>query len=536
MIQIANIKMPLKHREEDLVRAVQKEGVPCRKEDLSIRKLSLDARRKEDLHYVYTVDAVLPGEGKILKKCRSKKVSEGTPRFYQVPEPGSLPLRHRPVVIGAGPAGLFAALLLAENGYRPILIERGAPVEERTKDVEGFWRGDALKPESNVQFGEGGAGTFSDGKLNTQVKDAGGRIFHVLSTFVEAGADPSFLYWNKPHIGTDVLRDVVRNLRNHILEAGGEIWFHTKVTDFLIEDGELRGLSLARETDDTGRAEWNIPVQNVILAIGHSARDTFSVLQERSVPMRAKDFAVGLRIEHPQDLIQTAQYGTLDREGLPVADYKLTAQTATGRGVYSFCMCPGGQVVNASSEYGRLAVNGMSRAARDGRNANSALIVTVTKSDYPGGDALAGVRFQRQLEEAAFQAGGGKIPLQLFSDFRQGRIGDSLGDVRPDLCGGWAFANLRQVLPEELSQSFLQAMEAFGRKIKGFDRPDAVLSGVESRTSSPVRIERNEQLESAVKGLFPCGEGAGYAGGITSAAADGIKIAEEIIRRYRPWT
>ncbi|WP_434311761.1 NAD(P)/FAD-dependent oxidoreductase [Hominifimenecus sp. rT4P-3] len=531
MIQISNIKLPIEHKKEDLLQAVKKEGIFCRKEELSIRKLSLDARKKEDLRYVYTVEASLANEEKILKKCRSNKVSRGIPRTYQVPSHGSEPMKRRPIVIGAGPAGLFAALLLAENGYCPILLERGAPVEERSRDVERFWGGGSLDVESNVQFGEGGAGTFSDGKLNTQVKDAKGRIFHVLSTFVEAGADPAILYWNKPHIGTDVLRDVVKSLRERILAAGGEVWFHTKVTDFQIRDGVLQGLSVLRD----GSLQ-ELPAESVILAIGHSARDTFSVLEKRNVPMRAKDFAVGLRIEHPQKMIRVAQYGTDEREGLPVADYKLTAQTPFGRGVYSFCMCPGGQVVNASSEEGRLAVNGMSRAARDGRNANSALIVTVTRNDYPDNGPLAGVRFQRRLEEAAYQAGGGKIPVQLLADFREGKVSQTFGDIEPDCCGDTAFADLRRVLPEQISASLLSAMEEFGKKIEGFDRPDAVFSGVESRTSSPVRIERDEHLESQIKGLFPCGEGAGYAGGITSAAADGIRIAEELIRRYQPWT
>ncbi len=531
MIQITNIKLPVEHRREDLLRAVRREGISCREDQLAIRKLSLDARKREELHYVYTVEVRLPDEEAALRKCRSHKVSRGAERRYQVPEHGTTPLGQRPVVVGAGPAGLFAALLLAEEGYRPLLLERGAPVEERSRDVEAFWAGGPLKENSNVQFGEGGAGTFSDGKLNTQVKDGNGRIFRVLSRFVEAGADPSILYWNKPHIGTDVLRQVVKNLRQRILDAEGEIWFHAQVTDFHLEAGALRSVTVQK-----GGEACRIPVEALVLAVGHSARDTFARLAERGVPMRAKDFAVGLRVEHPQEMIQLAQYGTSDRRFLPAADYKLTAQTGEGRGVYSFCMCPGGQVVNASSEPGRLAVNGMSRAARDGRNANSALIVTVRREDFPGDGPLAGIAFQRQLEEAAFRAGEGQIPVQLWQDFRDNRPSTALGDVTPDLCGGWQLSSLRPVLPESLSGCLMAAMEQFGKKIPGFDRPDAVFSGVESRTSSPVRIERDTQTESPVKGLFPCGEGAGFAGGITSAAADGIRVAEEIIRRYSPWT
>ncbi len=528
---MTNIKLPVEHRREDLLRAVRREGISCREDQLSIRKLSLDARKREELHYVYTVEVRLPDEEDVLRRCRSHKVSRGTERRYQTPEHGTTPMGERPVVVGAGPAGLFAALLLAREGYRPLVLERGAPVEERSRDVEAFWAGGPLKENSNVQFGEGGAGTFSDGKLNTQVKDSSGRIFRVLTGFVEAGADPFILYWNKPHIGTDVLRQVVRRLREQILEAGGEIWFHAQVTDFRIEEGALRSVTVQK-----GGETCRVPVEALILAVGHSARDTFSRLAERGVPMRAKDFAVGLRVEHLQEMIQLAQYGTKDRRYLPVADYKLTAQTPEGRGVYSFCMCPGGQVVNASSESGRLAINGMSRAARDGRNANAALIVMVRRDDFPGEGPLAGIAFQRRLEEAAFQAGAGKIPVQLLRDFRENRRSASLGAVEPDLCGGWQFGNLRQVLPEHLSGCLLSAMEQFGQRIPGFDRPDAVLSGVESRTSSPVRVERDERLESPIRGLFPCGEGAGFAGGITSAAADGLRVAGEIIRRYRPWT
>lgn len=532
MLQIDNIRMPLQHTEEDLWKKIRKMGVDGRREDLILVRKSLDARRKQDIHYLYSVR--LP-EGRLRGKGSGRHLPAGVHsvdvKSYQLPAPGPGRLTHRPLIVGTGPAGLFAGLTLAEAGYRPILIERGAPIEERTRDVSAFWAKGALNPESNVQFGEGGAGTFSDGKLNTQIKDPSGRIHKVLSDFVAAGADPSLLYWYKPHVGTDVLATVVMNLRRRIEDAGGEFRFHTKLCDLKLHGERLESAAL-----ECGSCREEVPVSVLILAVGHSARDTFSVLQQRSIPLEAKSFAVGLRIEHPQEMIDAAQYGMTNRGELPAADYKLTARAANGRGVYSFCMCPGGQVVNASSEAGFLAVNGMSRSARDRRNANAALVVTVKPEDYPGADALAGIAYQRQLEKLAYREGQGCIPVQLAGDFLAGRPSTRLGKVEPDLCGKWNFADLTRILPAEIRTSLAESMEGFGRKIAGFDRPDAIFSGVESRTSSPVRIVRDGNCESAVKGLFPCGEGAGYAGGITSAAVDGMRVAEEIIRRYQPWT
>lgn len=529
MIQIQDIRLEPGYSREDLMEQIRREGIVCRSEAVTLVRQSLDARKKQDIHYICTVHIRVSEEKALCRRLKNRRISQVEERVYRPPESGAMKLPHRPVVVGAGPAGLFAALLLAENGYRPILLERGAPVEERLADVKAFWDGGLLNPESNVQFGEGGAGTFSDGKLNTQVKDPAGRIRKVLTSFTDAGADPGILYLNKPHIGTDVLQTVVRNIRGRILQLGGEVRFHTQVSGLRITGGQLAGLEL-----QTPGGKESLAAETVVLAIGHSARDTFAMLTRHSIPIRAKSFAIGLRIEHPQDRINQAQYGADPPPSLPPADYKLTAK-AGGRGVYSFCMCPGGQVVNASSEPEMLAVNGMSSFARAGRNANAALIVTVRPEDFPEEGPLGGIAFQRKLERQAYQEGKGSIPVQLWKDFQEDRKTTALGEVVPDLCGAYSFGNLRNVLPETISHSLIEAMEKFGRTIPGFDREDAVLSGVESRTSSPVRIERDEHMESSLKGLFPCGEGAGYAGGITSAAVDGIKAAEEIIRRYIPY-
>lgn len=399
-------------------------------------------------------------------------------------------------------------------------------MEERKSAVERFWRTGVLDTESNVQFGEGGAGTFSDGKLNTLVKDNAGRSRKVLEIFTEAGASPDILIEHKPHIGTDVLETVVKNIRQEIVRLGGEIRFHSRVTDLEIRNQRICSVTV----NGTGR----IPAELVVLAVGHSARDTFARLKELAVPMQPKPFAVGVRVEHPQDMINLAQYGAEAAGKLPAADYKVTASVSTGHSVYSFCMCPGGYVVNASSEREAIAVNGMSYQARDGSNANSAIVVTVTPDDFGSVDILGGVEFQRRLEHAAFRAGEGRIPVQLLKDFREAVPSRNLGDIVPSIKGEWKFADLREVFPEVLSRSILEAMPVFANKIPGFARPDSILSGVESRTSSPVRILRNSSYESEIQGLYPCGEGAGYAGGITSAAMDGIKTAEAVAQRFKP--
>lgn len=500
--------------------------------DIVIVRRSIDARKKDNLLYSYIVDVKLTEpkkEAAAVKKAANNNIKIETEVPYCYPKHGDGKLRHRPVIVGAGPAGMFAALSLAENGLAPILLEQGDPVEIRAKKVEDFWKNGSshLDVRSNVQFGEGGAGTFSDGKLNTLVKDVSGRNKKVLETFVEAGADEEILYDSKPHIGTDVLQGVVKKLRMRILEHGGEVRFRSCVTEILMDGSKVCGVLL----DDGSKLE----TEHVILAVGHSARELFAKLHEQNVVMEPKAFAVGLRVQHPQKMMNLSQYGREDAGELGAAPYKVTAKTSSGRGVYSFCMCPGGFVVNASSEAGRLAVNGMSYYKRGGENANSAIIVSVTPEDFPASGPLGGVEFQRRLEEKAFKLGNGTIPVQLFGDFRKNQVSEQFGNVIPQICGDYSFANLRELMTEEMNQAFIEGMSEFGKKIRGFDREDAILAGIESRTSSPLRIVRGEDLESNVKGLFPCGEGAGYAGGITSAAMDGLKVAEELIKRYNPF-
>ena len=537
MIRLTQIKLPADHTPEALKKKIAKllRIAPEEILELHIRKRSLDARKKPELFYSYTVDVSASREKELLHKGKNPQISLCKEEHYHFPEAGEERLRERPLIIGTGPAGLFCGLMLARHGYRSILLERGSSVEERQKKVNAFWQGGTLDLQTNVQFGEGGAGTFSDGKLNTLVKDPLKRGQLVLELFTEFGADPSILYDHKPHIGTDVLAEVVKAMRQEIIRLGGTVRFDTQVTDLLVEQQNVSGVKVSFADSQTGvQTEETIKSSIVVLAIGHSARDTFSMLLSRQVPMEEKAFAVGLRIQHPQNMINLSQYGREDAGALGAANYKLTRQTKSGRGVYTFCMCPGGYVVNASSEAGRLAVNGMSYHDRAGENANSALIVTVTPEDFPERGALGGVAFQRKLEEAAYQAAGGKIPVQLYGDFCQNKISSQLGGVNPQMRGEWAFGDVRSIMPEPLNLALIEAMEGFGHMIHGFDRPDALLAGIESRTSSPVRIWRDEQFESEVRGLYPCGEGAGYAGGITSAAMDGIKVAEAIAKRYAP--
>ena len=552
MIRINQLKMPLGHDRAGLLdKAARMLHVPAGEiEKLAIIKQSVDARKKPDIRYSYVVDigirqAGLQKEEKLVRRLKDRNVAVHKEAPYRLPEPGTECMAGRPVIIGTGPAGLFCGLMLARKGYMPILLERGEDVDARTDRVARFWETGQLDPSSNVQFGEGGAGTFSDGKLNTLVKDTFGRNREVLRILTEFGGDPSILYVNKPHIGTDVLSRIVKSIRTEIEKLGGQVLFQSQVTDFVTggEPGESRRIKAL-----VVNGSQVLEAETVVLAIGHSARDTFETLLARGIPMEPKAFAVGLRVQHPQTLINESQYGMKECGELGPASYKLTWKASDERGVYSFCMCPGGYVVNASSEPGRLAVNGMSYHDRAGENANSAIIVTVTPEDFCGmetgagtdqgcevpGDAMAGIRFQRRLEETAFCLGKGNIPVQLYGDFKEGRVSEGFGGVNPAFRGGYAFANLRELFPEPLSRAFMEGMEGFGTMIRGFDRPDAILAGIESRTSSPVRIPRDQGMESPVKGIFPCGEGAGYAGGITSAAMDGIKTAEEIIRRYNP--
>ena len=537
MIRINQLKLSVGHTKADMKKKAAKMMRIPEDKILSLVPVrqSLDARKKNELLYIYSLNATVSGkEGAVIKNAKNVNVVLNTEKPYRFPEHGQEPLCHRPVIVGFGPAGMFCGLMLARAGFSPLILERGEDVDSRTQKVEAFWRGGELNPESNVQFGEGGAGTFSDGKLNTLVKDPSGRNKKVLEILAEAGADPSITYVNKPHVGTDVLSRVVKTIRQEIIRLGGEIRFGCKLTDFSEAGGRLISVTVSQREEGGFYREETIPAQAVVLAIGHSARDTFRMLSEKSLDLQAKAFAVGLRIQHPQKQINFSQYGMEEPGSLGAASYKLTKQTSSGRGIYSFCMCPGGFVVNASSETGRLAVNGMSNHDRAGTNANSALIVTVTPEDFPSPGPLGGVEFQRRLEEAAFNCGKGKIPVQLYGDFKAGTLSRAFGDVEPAFKGGYSFGNLREVLNPSLTDAMTEGIDSFGRIIDGFDRPDAILAGIESRTSSPVRIPRTPELESAVRGLYPCGEGAGYAGGITSAAMDGIRTAEMIVTRFSP--
>lgn len=537
MIRINQLKLSVGHTKADMKKKAAKMMRIPEDKILSLVPVrqSLDARKKNELLYIYSLNATVSGkEGAVIKNAKNVNVVLNTEKPYRFPEHGQEPLCHRPVIVGFGPAGMFCGLMLARAGFSPLILERGEDVDSRTQKVEAFWRGGELNPESNVQFGEGGAGTFSDGKLNTLVKDPFGRNKKVLEILAEAGADPSITYVNKPHVGTDVLSRVVKNIRQEIIRLGGEIRFGCKLTDFSEAGGRLISVTVSQREEGGFYREETIPAQAVVLAIGHSARDTFRMLSEKSLDLQAKAFAVGLRIQHPQKQINFSQYGMEEPGSLGAASYKLTKQTSSGRGIYSFCMCPGGFVVNASSETGRLAVNGMSNHDRAGTNANSALIVTVTPEDFPSPGPLGGVEFQRRLEEAAFNCGKGKIPVQLYGDFKAGTLSRAFWDVEPAFKGGYSFGNLREVLNPSLTDALTEGIDSFGRIIDGFDRPDAILAGIESRTSSPVRIPRTPELESAVRGLYPCGEGAGYAGGITSAAMDGIRTAEMIVTRFSP--
>ena len=555
MLRINQIKIRAEHNNSAIKARVAELLHVSLQDILSMRivRQSIDARKKPEIFYSYTLDVEVRNQERVLKRFQNKEnqVALTKPETYSFPAPGNV-LQTQPVVIvGMGPAGLFCGYFLALHGYQVLLLERGKCVEERQADVEHFWATGKLDPSSNVQFGEGGAGTFSDGKLNTLVKDREGRNGIVLDVLVKFGAKESIRYDAKPHLGTDVLCRIVREMRDEIIRLGGKILFSSCVTKLEIVDGKIAGVIVNnRERISCGQ---------VVLACGHSARDTFAMLHELKVPMEPKAFAVGFRVEHPQVMINVSQYGREAPGFLGAASYKVTAKTSMGRGVYSFCMCPGGYVVNASSEEGHTAVNGMSYSGRSGSNANSAVIVSVTPEDFEADGPLAGIEFQRRLEEKAFYLGGGKIPVQRYGDFRQrvlqndgnsreavlgssvdkaasieGKTLSGAENIEPQCKGDFTWADLSGILPKACNEAFVEGMEVFGKQIKGFDRPDAILSGVESRTSSPVRICRDESLQSVIKGLYPCGEGAGYAGGITSAAMDGLRVAEAIASEYAP--
>lgn len=528
MIQIQQLKLPISHSKTDLVNKIVKQ-LKISKEQMEyyrITKQSIDARKKNDICYVYTVEVKAANEDKIIKKLHQNTIQKIAEKKYRFTVKGTNKLSHPPVIIGSGPAGLFCAYMLAKAGYKPLVIERGKTVDKRMENVSSFWKGQALHTESNVQFGEGGAGTFSDGKLNTLVKDSHGRNRKVLEIFTEFGAPEEICYEAKPHIGTDVLAEVIPAIRREIEALGGRFLFETCMTDISVIDGRIDKIEINYDT-------W-IDTEILVLAIGHSARDTFEMLLNRQVPMEAKAFAMGFRVEHPQDMINRSQYGEDAAKILPPAPYKVVGKGINDRGVYSFCMCPGGYVVNASSEEKRLAVNGMSYYKRDSKNANSAIIVAVSPADFGGEGPLAGVEYQRRLEEKTYTCGEGRIPQQLYGDFKAKKISKSYGDFCSETCGLTGFGELHEIFTEEINQSFIQGMEFFGSKIPDFNRYDAILSGIESRTSSPVRIHRDETFQSLIRGLYPCGEGAGYAGGIMSAAMDGLKVAEAIALLYAP--
>ena len=523
MLRIQNIALPLDGGISQLKKkAARILGLrPEAVTGLTLARQSIDARKKSDVHYVCTVDVAVTDEKKVLARCRDRRVSLHRDIPYAFPpvrRNSSLP----PVVVGMGPAGLFAALFLARNGLAPIVLERGRPVEERTSDVELFWSTGQLDPASNVQFGEGGAGTFSDGKLNTGTHDP--RISTVFRELVAAGAPADILYQHKPHIGTDVLRDVVKNIRLELLRLGCDVRFGHKLSGLTLRDGAVAGLTV-----EGPQGAYQLPCDALVLSPGHSARDTFQMLHEAGVPMEQKAFAIGVRIEHPQSAVSLAQFGPA-WEKLPAADYKLSCHLPNGRSAFTFCVCPGGEVVAAASEEGRLVTNGMSRRARDGKNINGGFLVGVNPADFGSDHPLAGVAFQRHWEEAAFRLGGGGYlaPAQTVGDFLAGRPSKRLGSVEPTYRPGVIPTELDRCLPGYVADTLRGALPVFDQKLRGFAAPDSLLTGVETRSSSPVRIIRGENFQSVITGLYPCGEGAGYAGGITSAAVDGIRVAEAV--------
>lgn len=525
MLRIKELKLPIDHTGEDLAASICK-LLRITSETLISHKVvrqSVDARQRDRILFIYTIDIDVEDEDKILQSASSSSISKNTIKQYTYPS-ATRSLSKRPVIVGTGPAGLFVGLVLARAGYNPILLERGKPVEARVSDIEQFWTRGVLDENSNVQFGEGGAGTFSDGKLNTLINDF--RCIKVLEEFVDAGAPSEILYKAKPHIGTDRLREVVKTIRQKIEHFGGEYWFDSRVTDIVIKDGRC-GAVVINNTK-------TIESSDIVFAIGNGARDTFLMLYNAGVMLESKPFSIGLRIEHPATLIDKSRYGHYaGHPALGAADYKLVHHCSSGYSAYTFCMCPGGSVVAAASEKGGVVTNGMSRFARDGRNSNSALLVGVGRKEFGDHGPLAGIEFQRIWERKAFESGGGNYfaPVQRVDDFLHSKPTGRLTPVVPSYAPGVVPSDLSRCLPPYVCAALREAIVAFNSKLKGFSLPDAVLTGVETRSSSPIRIIRNEKCETSVPGLYSAGEGAGYAGGIMSAAVDGIKVAEAIILR-----
>ena len=527
MLRVSNIKISIDEDPSIIEKLVLKK-LKIKSSDLVkyyIYKESIDAR-KGKISFVYTVDVQVKNEDKVLNK-HVKDVVKIKELKYEGVESGTEKLDKIPVIIGSGPAGLFAGLVLAQRGYKPLLLERGLDVDKRSEDIDLFWKERKFKNNSNVQFGEGGAGTFSDGKLTTRIKDI--RCRKVLEELVNFGSPEEILYSHKPHVGTDILKGVVKNIRNEIIRLGGEVRFDSKVTDICRVDDGIESITI----NDNEVIETNI----VILAIGHSARDTYEMLHERGVHIIQKPFAIGARIEHPQELINKSQYKDFhNHPRLGAADYRLIEHTSNGRTAYTFCMCPGGSVIASASNEGQVVTNGMSEHARDKDNANSAFLVNVVPGDFGSDHPLAGMYFQEKYERLAYELGGQNYnaPVQLVGDFLNDRISTKIGSVKPSYEPGYTFVDLRECLPQFVTETMKEALSGFDRKIKGFAMDDAVLTGVETRSSAPIRIVRDEEtLESTnTRNLYPCGEGAGYAGGIVTAAVDGIKCAEKIIGKY----
>ncbi|APQ76923.1 hypothetical protein CF060_15475 [Clostridium botulinum] len=493
--------------------------------DLKILRESIDARRNS-IKFNYSVEVSCEDEKRLIKNLKDKNITFQDDEYEEKIVLGTKDMKERPVIVGMGPAGMFAGLMLAKNGYRPIIIERGEAIEERSKTVEKFWNTGALNIESNVQFGEGGAGTFSDGKLTTRIKDK--RCSFILEEMVKAGAPKEIIYSGKPHIGTDILKNVVKNIRNTINSLGGEIRFNSKLENVIIKDGKVNAIIVNKE---------EIPCENLILAIGHSSRDTYEMLYKNNIFMESKAFAIGVRVEHLKEMIDKNQYGKYaGHSRLKAADYRLTYKTKnSNRAVYSFCMCPGGEVVAAASEEGLLVTNGMSYYSRNKDNSNSAIVVSVTPEDFEGKTPLKGMEFQRYYERLAYKLGGENYnaPVQLIEDFLKDKNSSKLGAVKPSYKPGYEFKDISKCLPNYVIDSLKEGFSSFDNRIKGFASNGAILTGIETRTSAPVRLTRNENLESiSLKGLYPAGEGAGYAGGIISAAVDGVKVAENIIKTY----